>query len=214
MKKKTSTNKTPLATALANTDRPQATPLGVFKLARRRWLAGKRIGIGDLAKEVGVSRGTVYRWVGNKDLLLHEILWSLAKPTLEKAIKETPGTGIEHIIGVRRRFMTEMMGFPPMRRFISEDPKYALRIQTKDPRSAHYRYIKATAEHLREQEAKGYIRLPASAMKIAEMMVNTNVSLIYSDLLRGRTPSIEQACAIDRMLLSSGEIPFDGPESH
>lgn len=209
MEKEDITQKTPLATALANSGRPQATPLGVFKLARRRWMAGKRINIGDLAKEVGVSRGTVYRWVGNKDLLVHEILWSLAKPTLEKAIMETPGKGLDHIVGVRRKFMTQMLNFPPMRRFITEDPKYALRIQTKDPRSAHYRYIKATADHIREQEAKGYIELPAPALTIAEMMVYTNVSLIYSDVIRGRTPSIEQACAIDRMLLTSGEVPFD-----
>jgi len=206
--------KTPLATALTNPKHQQATPLGVFKLARRRWLAGERIGIGELARVVGVSRGTVYRWVGNKDLLIHEILWSLAKPTLERAIKETPGNGMEHIIGVRRRFMDAMLSFPPMRRFITEDPKYALRLQTKDPRSAHFRMIQATADHLAQQEAKGYIRLPAPPMKIAEMIINTNVSLIYSDILRGRTPSIEQACAIDRMLLSSGDIPYDKLESH
>jgi len=212
LEKEDTNQKTPLATALANSGRPQATPLGVFKLARRQWMAGKRINIGELAKEVGVSRGTVYRWVGNKDLLVHEILWSLAKPTLEKAILETPGKGLEHIVGVRRKFMTQMLNFPPMRRFISDDPKYALRIQTKDPRSAHYRYIKATAEHISEQETKGYITLPASALEIAEMMVYTNVSLIYSDIIRGRKPSIEQACAIDRMLLTSGEIPFDQPE--
>lgn len=207
--KKAADKTTPLSLVLANQKNPHATPLGVFKLARKRWLEGKRISIGELANEVGVSRGTLYRWVGNKDLLIHEILWSLAKPTFERAVKETPGTGIEHIIGVRRHFMTAILSFPPMHRFINQDPKYALRIQTKDPRSAHYRLIKATEAHMREQEAQGHIRLPLPAAKLAEMLIHTNASLLYSEIIRGNTPSIEHACAIDRMLLMSGEILDD-----
>ena len=60
----------PLVKALANPERAQATPLDVFKLARKFWLEGRRISIGDLAKGVGVSRVTLYRWVESKDRLV------------------------------------------------------------------------------------------------------------------------------------------------
>jgi AcrR family transcriptional regulator len=212
--KATPDQKTPLILALANADRPPATPLGVFKLARKYWLEGKRISIGDLAREVGVSRVTLYRWVGSKERLIEEILWSFARPTFENAVQETPGTGVEHIMGVHRRFMTALATFEPMRRFILQNPTTAIRIQTdKDPQSAHSRLIAATAAHLEEQASRGYFQLPAPARKLAEMIIYTNGALIYSAIIGDRaTAAIEQACAISRMLLM-GMLPDDQAHS-
>ncbi len=193
----------PLVKALANPDRPQATPLDVFKLARKFWLEGKRISIGDLAKGVGVSRVTLYRWVESKDRLVEEVLWSFAKPTFDDAIKETPGSGVEHVVGVHRRFMTALGTFEPMRRFIYDNPKTAIRIQTNDPRSAHGRIIEATTLHLSDQIAKGRLKLPAPVREVAEMIVFTGGALLYSAVIGGRStlPAIEQSCTITRMLL-------------
>jgi AcrR family transcriptional regulator len=193
----------PLVKALANPDRLQATPLDVFKLARKFWLEGKRISIGDLAKGVGVSRVTLYRWVESKDRLVEEVLWSFAKPTFENAIKETPGSGVEHVVGVHRRFMTALGTFEPMRRFIIDNPKTAIRIQTNDPRSAHGRIIEATMVHLGDQVAKGRLKLSAPVPEMAEMMVFTGGALLYSAVIGGRStiPAIEQSCTIMRMLL-------------
>lgn len=207
VKKEASIKETPLAIALSTPMRPQVTPLDAFKLARKHWLAGRRISICDLAKELGVSRGKLYRWVGNKDMLIDEIIWSMAKPTFEQAIKETPGRGIEHIVGVHRRFMELILAFPPLQQFVSHDAAYALRILSKDAKSAHERLIKAAAAHIREQESSGHIRLPAPAEKLAEMIIRSNEALIYHDLISGRLPAIDQACALTRALLAANEIP-------
>lgn len=211
--KATPDQKTPLTLALANADRPAATPLGVFKSARKYWLEGKRISIGDLAREVGVSRVTLYRWVGSKERLIEEVLWSFAKPTFDKAIKETPGTGVEHIVGAYRRFMTDLSNFEAMRRFILQNPTAAIRIQTnKDPQSAHSRLIAATAAHLAEQVSRG-LQLPAPGQELAEMIVYTNGALLYSAIIGDRAPAaIEQACVITRMLLT-GKLPDDQTHS-
>ncbi|MBI5064315.1 MAG: transcriptional regulator [Desulfatitalea sp.] len=189
--------------ALANPERPQATPLDVFKLARKFWLEGKRISIGDLAKGVGVSRVTLYRWVESKDRLVEEVLWSFAKPTFENAIKESPGSGVEHVVEVHRRLMTALGTFEPMRRFICDNPKTAIRIQTNDPRGAHGRIIEATTAHLSDQVAKGRLKLHEPVREVAEMIVFTNGALLYSAVIGGRPPgpAIEQGCTITRMLL-------------
>lgn len=202
-----------LSQALANMDRPQPTPLGVFKLARKYWLEGRRISIGDLAKEVGVSRVTLYRWVGSREGLIEEVLWSFAKPTFENAIGETPGSGMEHIIGVHRHFLNALAGFEPLRRYVSDNPIVAIRLQTsKDPKSCHNRVIDAIAAHMEEQVAKGFIKLPAPAKKLAAMMVHANGALLYSAIIGGHTAAaIDQACAINNMLLL-GKLPDDpGP---
>ncbi|MFZ1983029.1 MAG: QsdR family transcriptional regulator [Desulfatitalea sp.] len=207
--KATPDQETPLTLALANTDRPPATPLGVFKVARKFWIEGRRIGICDLAKEVGVSRVTLYRWVGSKERLIEEILWSFAKPTFDNAIKETPGTGVKHIVEVHRRFMNDLAGFEPMRRFILQNPTTAIRIQTnRDRWSAHSRLIAATAAHLDEQVSHG-LQLHAPTQKLAEMIVHTNGALLYSAIIGDRAPAaIEHACVIERLFLL-GMLPDD-----
>lgn len=203
--KNTSDKNTPLAKALANRTRQQATPLAAFKLARKRWLEGKPISIGELAKEVGVSRGTMYRWVGSKELLLDEIFWSLLKRAFQRAVAETPGTGIEHIVEVHRHFMTQILSSPALEHFIQQDTKFALRVLTDMSSKVSKRTIEATAAHLREQEEKGYIRLLTPAEKLAEIWILANQAIIYSDTISGRSPAIEKACSLIRMLLTSSE---------
>lgn len=193
--------------ALSSKTRPQASPLEAFKLARKYWLEGKRISLGDLAKELGVSRGTLYRWVGNKDLLLDEIIWSVTKPTLERAVQESSGNGIDYIVEIQRRFNKAILSSRPLQQFVDHDPSYALRILTRDARSAHERTINAVADQLEEQIADGYLRLPISALEMAILIVRTGESLIYNDIISGRSPAIEQACAVTRILLSADSFP-------
>jgi AcrR family transcriptional regulator len=204
--KKNPIHKTPLAMAIANHSRPQATPLEVFKLARKCYLRGERISIGDLAKAVGVSRGTLYRWVGSKELLLDEIFWSLLKPAFQRAVAETPGQGIEHVVNVHRAFMTAILSFPPVQKFIDDDPNYSLRILTNLSSGVSVRMIKVTADHLRAQEAAGHLRLHSAPEKLAEIFILANQAIIYSDVISGRSPAIEKACLLIQMLLSSSEI--------
>lgn len=198
---------TPLARALAAADKPQATALDAFKMARKWFLEGKRISLCDLAKELNVSRGKLYRWVGNKDLLLDEIIWSLAQPTYSKIIKETPGTGIEQVVEVHRRFMTTILSFEPLQQFVSFDPPYAVRILTRSVAGLDDRFVKMAADHIAGQVKQGHMSLPTEPTVLAAMIVRSNEALIYNDVISGRSPAIEQACAITRVLLSANSIP-------
>ncbi|MDA8139553.1 MAG: QsdR family transcriptional regulator [Desulfobacteraceae bacterium] len=176
-------------------------------MARKLWLESKRISINDLANAVGVSRVTLYRWVGSKDRLIEEVLWSFAKPTFENAIRDTPGNGVEHIVEVHRRFMTALGTFEPMRRFVYENPTAAIRIQINDPNSAHGRIIAASANHLRQQVSGGHLEVSLPVARLAEMITFTNGALLYSALVGGRDPlpAIDQACIISELLLK-GEL--------
>lgn len=198
---------TPLAAALANPNLPQVTPLDAFRLARKYWLAGKRLSICELAKDLGISRGKLYHWVGNKEWLLDEIIWSVTKPTFERAIRETPGQGIDHIVDVYRYFINAVLTFKPLQQFVNHDPPYALRILSTDAKQARTRLVKEAATHIKKQALKGYIELSAPAETLAEMIIHTNEALVYHDILSGRSPAIDQACTITRLILTAGKLP-------
>ena len=67
------------------TDRRRPTPLDAFRLARRKFLAAERIDMSALADELGVNRVTLYRWVGSREQLLVEVVWSLGSRTSDNA---------------------------------------------------------------------------------------------------------------------------------
>ena len=73
-------------------------PLEAFKLARRKWQAAERIDMTALARELGVNRVTLYRWVGSREQLLVEVIWSLAELSLENLVARTRATGAERVV--------------------------------------------------------------------------------------------------------------------
>src|ERR671910_714899 len=72
-----------LSERLADQSHPDA--LRAFEAARETFIAARRIDMGSLAASLGVERTSLFRWVGNRDALLSEVLWSLAVPTLVQA---------------------------------------------------------------------------------------------------------------------------------
>src|ERR1700756_2927787 len=85
----------PLSRMVAEQRKPDA--LDAFPIARRWFTSGRRIEMRELAAELGVNRATLFRWVGSRDDLLAEILWSLAEPTLTIAVDRAPGSGRQRI---------------------------------------------------------------------------------------------------------------------
>lgn len=200
-----SSTPTPLARALNdNHGGTRATPLDVFRLARRRWLKGERINLSELAKEVGIGRATLFRWVGSKDQLMVEILWSLYEPIFRTAWAETGGSGVDHLVASHRRVMEEVIGAEPVQRFLRQDPDYALRILADTHGTLHARVVALTREHLESLESRGELTLPIPSSRFATILVRINMSLMYGDAEAGRTQAIDEACTIMRLLLDNG----------
>src|SRR5689334_9858015 len=76
------------------------TPLDALGLARRRWLAGERLDMGGLAAELGISRATLYSWVGSRERLLGEVIWSFAEQGVRQARDAAGGEGSDYIVDV------------------------------------------------------------------------------------------------------------------
>lgn len=181
----------------------KVTPVDVFKLARQWWLEGRRLNLGALADEVGVSRATIFRWVGNRDLLLAEILWSMYSQTLEFAIKEAQGSGIDYLVDIYRRFGEVAVSFEPLRRFLLQDPQYALRVLTSDATDYHNRIVAAWKGLMDEQVERGELNPQVDTQTLAELIVRINEGCVYGDMIAGREPAIESACIAFRLLLAS-----------
>lgn len=198
-------SETPLQRESSETAAPaRATPMDAFRKARRQWLKCERIHLASLAEELGIGRATLFRWVGNKDLLLGEVLWSLYEPLRQQALETTPGVGVDYVVEVYRRINSTLISSRPLRNFIAQDPEYALRILTSASSTLHSRVVKANTRTLREQVADGHLRPPLNTDSLSYFMVRLAESCLYSDIIGGREPrqeELEDACKAVRILL-------------
>lgn len=182
----------------------RATPADALKRARRMWLKGERIHLAALSDELNIGRATLFRWVGNKDLLIGDVLWSLYDPLRQEALSVTPGSGIDYVVGVYRHINSTALHFRPLRQFIHQDPEYALKILTSSQSTLRSRTVEANTRLLKDQVARGRITPPMNIESLSYFMVRLAESCLYSDILGGREPrdeELEDACTAVRILL-------------
>jgi AcrR family transcriptional regulator len=193
----------PRATALerARQAEPRPTPLDALQLARRRWLAGERLDMGALARALGISRATLYSWVGSRERLIGEVIWSFAEEGLRQATEAARGEGADYVVEVVDRFARLNASFEPLRRFIEQDPELALRILTSKKGPVQERMIAAARSLLEEQVAAGKLTLPLDMDTLAYLMIRVNESFIYSDVITGSEPDVDKAVEVVRLLL-------------
>jgi AcrR family transcriptional regulator len=185
---------------------PQHDALRAFRLARSRFLAGDRIDMGQLAGELGVDRTSLFRWVGNRDALLSEVLWSLAAPTLDHADADTPATGPDRVVSLLSTFVSLMIDAPYFREFLRREPSRALRLLTTMDSAIQRRYIAVTESLLQEETAGGRLRSPLPLHDLAYVLVRLSESFTYADLITGEEPSGARAAAAFAFVLGPTRV--------
>jgi AcrR family transcriptional regulator len=165
------------------------------------WLETGRLEMGALAEELGLSRATLYRWVGSKERLLGEVAWSFAQETFDQARRRVDGSGADYIAAVIERYLKSAIAFPALRRFIEQDPEYALKVLTSKHSSMQRRSVAATRELLAEQVEAGAFQPPLDLDTLAYVIVRIAESFLFGDIITGSEPDVDKACeAIDALL--------------
>jgi AcrR family transcriptional regulator len=181
------------------TTRPAAAD--ALRLARRRFLAPERLDMSALAEEIGVNRVTLYRWVGSRDRLIVEVVWSLARRALDAIDAEVDARGGERIVQVVTRFLEAINANPGMQRWLAEEGEHAMRLLTRHDTGFQPRLIAAVEELLDEEIAAGRLDLPVDVHDLAYVIVRLIESYTYLDLITGEAPDARRAEPILRMLL-------------
>ena len=177
------------------------TALDAFLLGRRRFLAGERIDMSAMASELGVNRVTLYRWVGSREKLLVEVIWSLAHRTLARETRRSRKAGSARIVDIVTRFVAAVLTNPGMSSFLADEGELAMRLLTRRESGFQPRLIGAVRELLEEESERGRLSLAADLQDVAYTMVRIVESYIYLDLITGEEPDARRAESILRLLL-------------
>jgi AcrR family transcriptional regulator len=177
------------------------TALDAFRLARRRFLAAERVDMSALADALDVNRVTLYRWVGSRDQLLVEVIWSLARRTLDRIDGRVREVGTERLVRVVTEFLEAVIGNPGMQRWLAEEGEAAMRLLTRHDTNFQPRLIEAIHELLEQEAAQGALDLPVDLHEVAYVIVRLIESYTYLDLITGERPEAQRAEPILRLLL-------------
>lgn len=187
----------------------KAEPLDLFRAARRGWIAGERLDIGALAGALGIGRATAFRWVGSREQLLGEVIWSLCEPLLDQAAAATRGRGARRVAAICEHAVRAMLVYPPLRRFIEQDTEFALKLLTSKQGTVQERVIARMRELLLAQVERGALKLPLGVDTLSYLIVRVCESFLYADVISGqRVDPAEAGLAIE--LLLSGKVASRG----
>jgi len=182
-------------------DSRRPTALDAFRLARRKWQAPERVDMSALADELGVNRVTLYRWVGSRDQLLVEVIWSLARRTLDVIDEGVTQAGGERIVQIVTRFLEAVISNAGMQRWLAEEGEHAMRLLTRHETDFQPRLIGAIHELLVEESDAARLDVPADLREVAYVIVRLIESYTYLDLITGERPDARRAEPVLRMLL-------------
>jgi AcrR family transcriptional regulator len=184
------------------TSRPAAAD--ALRVARRRFRDGERIDMSAIADDLGVNRVTLYRWFGSRDRFLVEVLWSLARQTLDFVEADLAVKGPERVLHLVCGFLDVVITNPGMQRWLREDGEHAMRLLTRREPDFQPRLIAAIQQVLEEEADAGRLDLPVDLHELAYVIVRLIESYTYLDLITGEQPDVGRVEPILRMLLRLG----------
>ena len=154
-----------------------------------------------LAAELGVNRVTLYRWVGSRNKVLVEVVWSVGERTLQKVDAGVKERGAERVVQVVTRFLDAVITSAGMKRWLAEEGELAMRLLTRHDTGFQPRLIDWIYELLRSESDSGRFSLPADLHEVAYVIVRLIESYTYLDLITGEQPDARRAEPVLRMLL-------------
>ena len=197
---------TPLQRQLVGARAARPTALDAFRQARRTFMAGDRVDMHALARTLKVDRATLYRWVGSREKLLTEILWSLISRTIDtlRATHCAPSTadsGQSPAAAVVTGTVRAVIANPGMQRFIEREGDLALRLLTTKATGFEARLIALIGRLVDEEAAAERLNTAIPADDLPYVVVRIMESYIYVALITGEHPDPDRASRVISALL-------------
>jgi hypothetical protein len=157
-----------------------------------------------LARELAVSRATLYRVTRGRDQLVADVLWHLTDRVFRDTARRARGQGVDRLVDIATRQLEQIAGTTSFVRFLQEQPQAAFRALFLPEHELHVRLAQRWADLLSDAERRGDLRLPFGAGPTANVVVTVGTSVLYTGLLAGSSPDLDLARHAVRSLLSSG----------
>jgi AcrR family transcriptional regulator len=192
----------------------------VLRAARAQFLAGQRVDVTIVARELGLGRATIYRWFGSREHLLADVIATELEALVSRArgrVRQRGARGLLEVFDRVNRWLTHSTA---LRRFVEQERAAALRLLTASDGSVQPRSVACITELIASEAAAGRYDPPADPQTLAYAIVRLAEAFLYNDAafgIRGdhaRLREVEAALlGVPRATPSSGAQPSSRPRS-
>ena len=182
--------------------RVRATPADAFRAARKAWLTGDRLDMAALAASLGISRPTLYKWCGDREQLLTDIIWSITESTFDRALSDTARLrGTERVLAVSRHFLSVLAASTALRAYVRNETHAAIRLLTTRG-GFQDRLVGKVAAFLTEEVALGNLALNGDVQLVAYAIVRVSEGSFYNDAIAAVDPRLDEAVDIVQLIVT------------
>ena len=165
-------------------------------------MAGRRVDMGTLARELGVGRATLYRWFDSREALMEQVLLGRAEAYVQAARDDSRGSGDERLMEIVRAMIDASQTARPVRLFIEREPTLALRILAGERGRLHRFFVEQAVRDL--EESRGAPLADALRARL-DATLQLITALVWVAVAIGDDPPVERIEGLARELLA--EIP-------
>jgi AcrR family transcriptional regulator len=176
----------------------KATRADAFTVARTQFLAGDRVEMQTLASQLGISRTTLYRWVGEREQLLAVIFSGLIPEWLAEIAPQARGEGFDWFVDALRRFLEFGADLDPLTEFTQREPALAMRVLTDREGPVTLETEKTIRDLLASLEPE--VEVPDEIVRAIGLVART---LVWANIASGQAPDIDSPVELARTLLDT-----------
>ncbi len=159
----------------------------------------------ELARGLGVARNTLYRWCGDREDLLTDVIWSITEELIQHFEAAT-----EHLRGRERlragieMFVTYSSQDHALRTFLDHERFTALRVMTasRDGQSHQDRVVAELTRIIAEEDQRTDLRLGAPPEIVAYTIGRVMAGFIYNDQIATVDVQLDKAMQVLDYLLA------------
>jgi AcrR family transcriptional regulator len=190
----------------SETEPAKVTPADAFVRAREIVQAGGRLDMLALAGELGIARATLYRWTGDREQLLSDILWTNVHALFEHVLRTVPERGADGLRIGSTRFLTQLAAGGGLTRFLQTEDGIGLRLITDSRGGVRPRLVDAIAAWIQREVDEGYYRAPEDSQLLADGMVSLGERFLYHGGYVESNPDADNASRMIALLIREAPI--------
>lgn len=153
-------------------------------LARTRFMAGQRVDVQAIARELGLARATMHRWFRTRELLLGEVLADFGQERLIALRRRTGGRGARALLASFDAFNRDLARGSGLRALLVAEPDLALRVLTSPDGIVQPRMV-ATVQQLIQEEIQRGFKPTLDSDLLAYAIVRLAEAFLYRDVSMG-----------------------------
>lgn len=176
-------------------------PVDMHRLARDWFVNAKRIELQKLARTLGISRATAYRWAGSAEQLIGDVLASLVEDAFKHILATSTAQGSEKVLEVLERGMRAAHQFVPLQQFLAANPTLGLRVVASKHGPVQKRTMQLLQDLIQEEVDAGRMHLSVTPATMAFALTRLVESFLYADLITDTRLDHDQASKVLQLML-------------